>query len=91
VILNLSSQSLIDKAKLPKTNVDILLLETTYGSTDTGLILSLEKEAKRFATEANNIIGNGGSILIPVFSLGKHQEMLSTIWKMMQKGHTDSN
>jgi Cft2 family RNA processing exonuclease len=84
--IKLSSQSLIDKAKLPKTNVDILLLETTYGSTDTGLILSWNMEAKRFATEANNIIGNGGSILIPVFSLGKHQEMLSTIWKMMQKG-----
>jgi cleavage and polyadenylation specificity factor subunit 3 len=84
--IKLSSQSLIDKAKLPKTNLNILLLETTYGSTDTGSILSWELEAKRFAFEANNIIGNGGSILIPVFSLGKHQEILSTIWKLMQKG-----
>lgn len=84
--IKLSSQSLIDKARLPKTNVDILLLETTYGATDTEKILSWETEAKRFATEANNIIGNGGSILIPVFSLGKHQEILSTIWKLMQKG-----
>ena len=72
--IKLSSQSLIDKAKLPKTNVDILLLETTYGSTDTGSLLSWYMEAKRFASEANNIIGNGGSILIPVFSLGKHQK-----------------
>ena len=84
--IKLSRQSLIDKAKLPKTNVDILLLETTYGSTDTRSILSWDMEAKRFATEANNVIGNGGSILIPVFSLGKHQEILSTIWKLMQKG-----
>jgi Cft2 family RNA processing exonuclease len=83
--IKLSSQSLIDKAKLPKTNVDILLLETTYGSTDTGSILSWEMESKRFATEANNVIGNGGSILIPVFSLGKHQEILSTLWKLMLK------
>ena len=84
--IKLSSQSLIDKARLPKTNVDILLLETTYGSTDTGTLLSWNMEAKRFASEANNIIGNGGSILIPVFSLGKHQEILSTIWRLMQKG-----
>ena len=84
--IKLSSQSLINRAKLPKTNVDILLLETTYGATDTEKILSWEMEAKRFATEANNLIGNGGSILIPVFSLGKHQEILSTIWKLMQKG-----
>jgi cleavage and polyadenylation specificity factor subunit 3 len=84
--IKLSGQSLIDKARLPKTNVDILLLESTYGSTDTGSILSWELEAKRFASKANNIIGNGGSILIPVFSLGKHQEILATIWKLMQKG-----
>jgi cleavage and polyadenylation specificity factor subunit 3 len=84
--IKLSSQSLIDKANLPKTKVDILLLETTYGSTDTGTLLSWNMEAKRFAYEANNIIGNGGSILLPVFSLGKHQEILSTIWKLMQKG-----
>lgn len=84
--IKLSSQSLIDKARLPKTKVDILLLETTYGSTDSGSFLSWNMEAKRFASEANNIIGNGGSILIPVFSLGKHQEILSTIWKLIQKG-----
>jgi cleavage and polyadenylation specificity factor subunit 3 len=84
--IKLSSQSLIEKARLPKTNIDILLLETTYGSTDTGTISSWDLEATRFASEANNIIGNGGSILIPVFSLGKHQEILSTIWKLMQKG-----
>ena len=84
--IKLSSQSLIDKAALPKTNIDILLLETTYGSTDTSSLSSWNMEAKRFASEANSIIGNGGSILIPVFSLGKHQEILSTIWKLMQKG-----
>jgi len=84
--IKLSCQSLIDKAKLPKINVDILFLETTYGSTDTSSILPWNMEAKRFASEANNIIGKGGSILIPVFSLGKHQEILSTIWKLMHKG-----
>jgi cleavage and polyadenylation specificity factor subunit 3 len=84
--IKLSNQSLIDKARLPKTKVDLLLMETTYGATDTVKILSWESEARRFAAEANNIIGNGGSILIPVFSLGKHQEILSTIWKLMMKG-----
>jgi cleavage and polyadenylation specificity factor subunit 3 len=84
--INLSNQSLISKAILPKTNVEILILENTYGSTDTGSILTWDKESKRFASEANNVIGKGGSILIPVFSLGKHQEILATIWKLMQKG-----
>jgi Cft2 family RNA processing exonuclease len=84
--INLSRQSLLDKAELPHTNIDILLLESTYGSTDTGSVPLWSKEAKRFAAEANKIIGEGGSILIPVFSLGKHQEILSTIWNLMQAG-----
>jgi cleavage and polyadenylation specificity factor subunit 3 len=84
--IKLSSQSLIDKARLPKTKIDLLLLETTYGSTDSRALFSWDEEAKRFAMEANIIISNGGSILIPVFSLGKHQEILSTICKLMLKG-----
>jgi Cft2 family RNA processing exonuclease len=84
--INLSRQSLIDKAELPHTKVDILLLESTYGSTDTGTIPLWNKEGKRLATEANKIIGEGGSVLIPVFSLGKHQEILSTIWNLMEAG-----
>jgi Cft2 family RNA processing exonuclease len=84
--INLSRQSLIDKAELPQTKVDILLLESTYGSTDTGSIHSWNKEGKRFAAEANKVIGDGGSILIPVFALGKHQEILSTIWNLMVAG-----
>jgi Cft2 family RNA processing exonuclease len=84
--IRLSNQSLIDKARLPKPKIDLLLLETTYGSTDTGSLLSWDKEARRFASEANIIISNGGSILIPVFSLGKHQEILATIWNLMLKG-----
>jgi cleavage and polyadenylation specificity factor subunit 3 len=84
--IKLSSQSMLDKAKLPEIHVDILILETTYGSTDTRTILPSNIEAKRLASDANNVIGNVGSVLIPVFSLGKHQEILSTIWKLMQKG-----
>src|ERR1035437_11001814 len=49
--IKLSSQSLIDKANLPKTKVDILLLETTYGSIDSGTLLSwnMEADAERSA------------------------------------------
>ncbi len=52
---------------------------------DSDLLLDWNSESFRFAKEANNILNNGGSILIPVFSLGKMQEMLATIWLMMQK------
>lgn len=83
--INPSSQTLLPGAILPETNIDTLILETTYGSTDSDQLLDWNSESFRFAEEANNILNNGGSILIPVFSLGKMQEILGTIWLLMQK------
>ena len=83
--INLSSQTLQPAAKLPETKIDTLILETTYGATDSDLFLDWNSESLRFAKEANTILNNGGSILIPVFSLGKMQEMLGTIWQWMLK------
>ena len=83
--INLSSQTLQPAAKLPEIKIDTLILETTYGATDSDLLLDWNSESLRFAREANNILNDGGSILIPVFSLGKMQEMLGTIWKLMLK------
>ena len=83
--INLTNQTLLKGCILPKTKVDTLILECTYGATDSSSILGWSKEAERFASEANKILNNGGSILIPVFALGKLQEVLSTIWKLMEK------
>jgi len=83
--INLSSQTLQPSAQLPETKIDTLILETTYGAIDSELLLGWNAESLRFAKEANNILNNGGSILIPVFSLGKMQEILSTIWLLMLK------
>ena len=83
--INLTAQTLLSAANLPETKIDTLILETTYGATDSSLLLDWNSESLRFAKEANKILNQGGSILIPVFSLGKMQEMLATIWQLMQK------
>ncbi len=84
--INLKSQSWMKGALLPHTPVDTLILETTYGFTDSSIINPWKKETERFASAANRVINDGGSILIPVFSLGKMQEILKMIWKLMEKG-----
>ncbi|MFO7447109.1 MAG: MBL fold metallo-hydrolase [Ignavibacteriaceae bacterium] len=84
--INLDNQSLLPGAELPKEKVDILILETTYGATDSSGILDWHKEAKRFAKLSNKILTAGGSILIPVFSLGKMQEVIAAIWQLMLNG-----
>ncbi len=84
--INLTEQPLIKGADLPDTKIDILILETTYGATDSSTLSSWDKEAERFASSINKILNKGGSVLIPVFSLGKTQEMLKTIWDLILKG-----
>jgi len=85
-----SSQTLLPGANLPSEKIDILLTETTYGATDSSLLNNWEKEAERFSLSINKVINNGGSVLIPVFALGKLQEILSTIWLQMQKNKITS-
>ena len=84
--INLSDQAVMQKAVLPLFDIDTLILECTYGSTDSRTLPLWNDESSRLATSLNKIISGGGSTLIPVFSLGKTQEMLATIWTLMQKG-----
>lgn len=83
--INLSSQTLLPGAKLPSEKIDILITETTYGATDSSELNNWEKEIERLTSSVNKVINRGGSVLIPVFALGKLQEMLATIWLQMQK------
>jgi cleavage and polyadenylation specificity factor subunit 3 len=85
-----SSQTLLPGANLTSEKIDILITETTYGSTDSSLLNNWEKEVERFSSSINKIINGGGSVLIPVFALGKLQEMLTTIWLQMQKNKITS-
>jgi cleavage and polyadenylation specificity factor subunit 3 len=84
--INLADQPLICGADFPNKRTDILILETTYGATDSSILLGWEMEAERLAISINKIFNEGGSVLIPVFSLGKTQEMLKTLWDLILKG-----
>jgi Cft2 family RNA processing exonuclease len=83
--INLSSQTILPGSDLPSEKVDILITETTYGATDSSELNNWGKEVERFSSSINKVINSGGSVLIPVFALGKLQEMLATIWLQMQR------
>ncbi|NNL22541.1 MAG: MBL fold metallo-hydrolase, partial [Ignavibacteriaceae bacterium] len=83
--INRSSQTLLKGAILPKEKIDILFTETTYGATNSSLSSEWHKETERFTSSINTVLNRGGSVLIPVFALGKLQEMLAAIWLQMQK------
>ncbi|NWF50305.1 MAG: MBL fold metallo-hydrolase [Ignavibacteriaceae bacterium] len=84
--INTENQSLIPPAQLPKMKINTLILECTYGSTDSSSTNDWRAETERLTTSINRIISQGGSILIPVFALGKLQEMLAVISNQMTRG-----
>lgn len=81
--INFRSQKLIPKAELPKRKVDVLITETTNGLATT--MPDYDREQERLAQFINKITNRGGSVLIPVFALGKASEMLARIDEMMMK------
>lgn len=82
----LLKQHITAGADLPDKPVDILISESTNGLTDELLEHSRELELNRLAETLNDVLTSGGSVLIPVFALGKTQEMIVTLWDLMKSG-----
>ena len=61
------------KAELPAIRPDVLIVESTYG---THIHEKREEREHRFTQTVHTIVGRGGRCLIPVFALGRAQELL---------------
>ncbi|MEY5024649.1 MAG: putative exonuclease of the beta-lactamase fold involved in processing [Verrucomicrobiota bacterium] len=84
--VNFQDQSLMQGARLPEQNIDTLILESTRGATPEPPGFSREAEVLRFAAAIREVFAQGGSVLIPVFALGKTQELLTMIHGLRRKG-----
>lgn len=73
------SQTLIPPADFPREHVDILITECTHGATRRAADYTRGRELERFATVIREVLENNGAVLIPVFALGKSQELLYEI------------
>lgn len=72
-------QTLIPGAELPEEDIDILIIETTRGASPRDPNFSRAAEEQRFGEAINSCLQGGGSVLIPVFAMGKTQEVLTMI------------
>jgi Cft2 family RNA processing exonuclease len=81
---SLHTQYLIGGADLPEEEVDVVVTECTNGKVDAYLSHSREKELERLEQTITKTLEGGGSVLIPVFALGKMQEALAMIWDGMR-------
>jgi len=64
-------------AQFPLGHFDTLIIETTRGITERAFGKERVHEIARLIDSINATIANGGSFLLPVFALGRMQELLS--------------
>ncbi len=70
-------QRVVKGARFPAGHFDTLITETTRGSTERPEGKERINEVARLIDTINETIQNGGSVLIPVFALGRMQELLA--------------
>ncbi|PTX99037.1 MBL fold metallo-hydrolase [Opitutus sp. ER46] len=73
------NQRTIPAAKFPAGHFDTLVMETTRGTTERPLGKERVHEVARLVASINDTIQRGGSFLMPVFALGRMQEIMSIL------------
>ncbi len=74
-----STQRILDGAKFPAGRFDTLVTETTHGATEKPPGNVRSGEMIRLIETINATLQRGGSVLIPVFALGRMQEILAIL------------
>lgn len=73
-------QRVLNGARFPKARkYDAIVIETTRGETERPEGKTRESEVKRLLKQVGETIRAGGSVLIPVFALGRMQEVLTLL------------
>jgi Cft2 family RNA processing exonuclease len=70
-------QRTLKGARFPSGHYDTLIIETTRGTTERAFGKERVHEIARLVASINATIAAGGSFLLPVFALGRMQEILS--------------
>ena len=88
---NLRPQHIIPGGSYPEPPIDVLLLETTLGADSEAEQTTRKREEERFLAGLKRILERGGTVLIPVFALGRAQEILAIIDRFKQKNQIDED
>ncbi len=79
-------QTMISGADFPQAGMDILIMECTHGCTERAADYTRRRELRRFADTIREVLEGDGAVLIPVFALGKSQELLREIGRFKEEG-----
>ena len=78
--------NLLDAAEFPNKKIDVLFMESTYsGKKD--LLPSLKNASKELADTVKKALKRHGKILIPVFAVGRGQEIMFVLENYIRSGY----
>ena len=87
--VNFTDQTISQAAQFPAPEdgpIDVLVIETTRGDHPAPQGITRADEEARLARALKEAFAREGAVLIPVFALGKTQEMLATFLQFKQQG-----
>jgi Cft2 family RNA processing exonuclease len=84
--VNFEDQTLMRGAKFPEENIDVLVMETTRGDSPVPPGFTRRAEEERFLTRLRTALEEGAPVLVPVFALGKTQELLALLHDAKKSG-----
>jgi len=73
---NTTDTRLLEGARPDVSDVDALIMESTYASTDHPERNALERE---FVAKVKEVVEGGGTALVPAFAVGRSQEIISVL------------
>lgn len=80
-------QKILPGAKFPSRHVDTLVIETTRGVSEEVEGVDRASEIARLLDKIRAVIARGGSCLIPVFALGRMQEIMTILHEQQMEGN----
>ncbi len=83
---NLRPQSIIPGGEYPDPPIDVLILESTLGADPDAELTTRRTEERKFEEALARVLDRGGTVLIPVFALGRAQEILALIHRFKKRG-----
>lgn len=84
--VNFEDQTLMRAAKFPEDSIDVLIMETTRGDSPVPDGFTRKREEARFIAALQAALDEGAPVLIPVFALGKSQELLALLYESRRNG-----
>lgn len=89
--VHFDDQTLSKAAEFPSDGIDVLITETTRGAVPRRADYTRQDEILRLASAIRDTINRGGSTLIPLFAMGKSQELLLILHELKESGQLNQN